>query len=176
MKLNTCSLLTLSLLLTSVISHPAWGAKLYKWVDENGVVSYQDTPPPSGSTIVKEEELSSTSGSTADSSQDTPVNNQPVIVYTIESCDSCETLLARLESWGVPTNEQSLQDGDIQAQILQSGASLQAPILSIDNQFVSNLGTDNLLMLLSDAGYSVDESSIEEDPEIEESADVEAAN
>jgi len=160
MKFSLITYLTTTALLLGLGFQYASGAKLYKWVDENGIVSYQDTPPPSGSTIMKEEELESSPSTATSGSETAAANNLPVVVFTIENCDSCETLLSRLQGWGVPTIEQSLQDGDIQAEILQSGESLQAPILSIADQFVSNLATDNLLTILSEAGYSVDDSSI----------------
>ncbi|ROR34481.1 DUF4124 domain-containing protein [Inmirania thermothiophila] len=40
------------LLLTAL---PAWAAKLYKWVDENGVVHYSDTVPPQAAPRGREE-------------------------------------------------------------------------------------------------------------------------
>jgi len=175
MKHITNTLFTILLLLTSLYLQPTWAAKLYKWVDENGVVSYQDMPPPSGSKIVKEEELA-TSSSTATDSQNTASNSDPVDVYTIENCESCEIILLRLQNWGIPTNELSLQDRDIQAQILQTNESLQAPTLRINNQFISNTETNNLLLELREAGYAVEGSVSEESQEQNPNSDNQAAN
>ena len=157
MKFTINTFLT-SLLLIGLSLQPTSAAKLYKWVDENGVVSYQDSPPPTGSKIVKEEEISSTP-----STQTTQVNTDPITVYTVESCESCELLLLRLQNWNIPTNEQSLQDGDIQARILETTESLQAPTIFINDSFVSDMSTSNLVAQLRQAGYSVEGTSTDRD-------------
>ena len=48
-------LLVMLLLLT--LPAAAVAAKLYKWVDKNGRVTYQETPPPSGSGKVEEKNI-----------------------------------------------------------------------------------------------------------------------
>ena len=40
--------------------------KLYKWVDAQGNVSYQDQPPPKGSKILSEKEVASKSNADED--------------------------------------------------------------------------------------------------------------
>lgn len=150
----------ITIFLASLCVTSASAAKLYKWIDENGSVSYQDSPPPSGANIVKEEDITPTT-TTAASQQTT---SQPVTVYTVENCESCELLLLRLQNWEIPTIEQSLRDSDVQAQILAAEITLQAPTLLIDGKFVSDSSTGNLVSELQQAGYQIEGSVNTEEP------------
>lgn len=139
------------LLLTFVISHSASAAKMYKWVDQEGNVSYQDSPPPVGSKIIREEDIKVPTSPAQIPTQPT----QAVIVYTVTNCEACEILLLRLKNWGVPVQQESLQNREVQARILQLSDSLQAPTLFIGDNLISNLDSANLSAELRKVGYQL---------------------
>lgn len=151
MKIRITNLFLVPLFLFGLINHTAQAAKLYKWVDENGNISYQDSPPPDGSNVVNEKEIRAPKST----SQTPSTPTDPVMVYTVDNCEGCELLLLRLQNWNVPTEQKSLQDREVQARILELSGSLQAPTLFIGDKLISNLASDNLISELNQAGYNI---------------------
>lgn len=146
----------LTLLAVTVLSaNPAWSAKLYKWIDDEGNISYQDSPPPVGSKLIREEDID-LSPSTTEPDQTQP--SLAVTVYTVDDCESCEILLLRLQNWGVNAQEQSLQNREVQARILQLSDGLSAPTLFIGDQIITDLSGPNLSSKLQEAGYQIESS------------------
>ena len=160
MKSHIKTFFASALLISALGTQSANATKLYKWIDDEGNISYQDSPPPTGSNIVKEEEIATpvtkaqpaaTSGTTA-----------PVTVYIVDNCESCDDLIQLLQSWNVPTRQQSLRDKEVQNRILEANESLQAPTLVIDDKFISNLSSSNIITELKAAGYQIAGSGSEE--------------
>ena len=149
------------LLASALISNTTMAAQMYKWVDEDGNISYQDSPPPEGSNIIKEEALEGSSGNSNTSSEES--GNNAVIAYTVDDCEACDLLKTRLNALQVPFTEQSLQDRDVQTRILELGDSLRAPTLFIGDKMITNVSSNNLISELQQAGYELD--IIENDPD-----------
>lgn len=154
MKINCNSIRRysfVSLLLTTTMLSTSVDAdnKLYKWVDKNGKVSYQSSPPPANSKILKESTLK-TSNAGGDQS-----NNPPVVVYTVVNCPACLEVMDRLKKMSVPYSEQSLADQQVQSSVLDATGQLAAPTVSIGGRFLSDTSTDALNQQLGDAGYNV---------------------
>ncbi len=143
--LQICGLL---LLLVSVSTQVTAG-KLYKWVDADGNISYQDTPPPNNAKVLEESTINS-SGAVA--AQTEPAEAVPVVVYTVDDCDSCEMLLLRLRQLEVPFSEESLLNKDIQAEILSIGEAIAAPALKVGNRYVNDFSDSTLVRTLQEAG------------------------
>lgn len=140
-----------TLIALCLVSGNAIAGKLYKWVDANGNISYQDQPPPKNAKILRETSVDD-SGNLNDSSQ----NQQAVVVYTVPNCASCASLLSRLVAYGVPVSEQSLENNrEAQERILELSDSLIAPTLIINGQAYSNPNQENLVLALENAGYEL---------------------
>ena len=154
MRIVTLGITAGVILLALLSSHTAWSAKLYKWVDKDGNISYQGSPPPAGSTLIKEEEITSTSNPNTPA----PQVGLPVIVYTVDNCESCDALLLLFQNWGIEVQEQSLQSREVQARILELSDSLSAPTLFIGDKLISDMTTSNISSELQQAGYQIDES------------------
>ena len=165
MKIYT-SIPTAVIILAVLSAQPAWSAKLYKWVDKDGNISYQDSPPPDGSKLIEEQELKTTSSSEPSVVSPQP-NNTPVIVYTVDNCESCELLLLRFQNWGINAQEHSLQNRDVQARILELTDSLSAPTLFLGDKLIPDLSAQNIISELEKVGYQVDNSSYVESTETE---------
>ncbi len=131
--------------------------QLYKWVDENGNISYQDQPPPED-VAVSQEILKSKSSSNITKPNATQYKN-PVIVYTVDDCDACEIALLRLKQLGIPNQEQSLLDPDVQARVLSLSGSLSAPTIFIGDKLLNDNSDQNLKTELKAAGYIIKERS-----------------
>ncbi|MEM7359469.1 MAG: DUF4124 domain-containing protein [Pseudomonadota bacterium] len=147
--------LTLSIALMGATGD-AWAAKLYKWVDEDGNISYQAERPPSNATVLEESELKTTTPTAASpSAVAAAAERNPVVVYTVANCDNCEILLLRLKQLGIPTSEQSLLNEEVQARILDLSGKLAAPTLFIGDRLIESITQDNLVEALDAAGYEV---------------------
>lgn len=128
-------------------------AKLYKWVDENGVVSYQDTPPPKGSKIL--EESTTVSAAIASAKQDDS-NRDPVKIYTLPNCDLCDTVARHLKTLDVPLIELPLQnDREAQSTILERSNSLTTPTIFVGQQMFQGGDIAALEEVLESNGYKL---------------------
>lgn len=138
------------MLVAAVLSTHANADKLYKWVDKNGKVSYQSSPPPANSKILKESTIKTTNSGNVQS------NNSPVTVYTVVNCPACLQVMEFLKSKSIPYTEQSLTDQQVQSSVLDATGQLAAPTVSVGGRFLSNTSTETLNQQLSDAGYDID--------------------
>ena len=152
--------IAMSVLFLLTIGSASEAKSLYKWVDENGNVSYQDLPPPKD-IAVKQEILkdSNTSSSNLNGSASSAEQSNPVIVYTIDNCDPCEVVLLRLKQLGIPNQEQSLLDRDIQARVLDLSGSISAPTIFIGDELIRDISDKNLITALKTAGYTIKEQT-----------------
>lgn len=147
----------LSLLLISLsFSTYAQTGKLYKWVDENGRITYQENPPPPKSTILKEENL--TGASSDDNATGGNAVQDPVLVYTIPSCSNCAVMINELKKLGVPFTEKNLNsDREIQNKILKLTNSITAPALFVKGELLNIADNLELAKQLKEAGYTIAE-------------------
>lgn len=147
----------------------ATAAKLYKWTDADGNVSYQDRPPPKNS---KSEILqhSVSSGQRTPSSGSNAAPRDPVVVYTLDNCNSCEILLLRLKQMDVPTEERSLiEDRAAQKRIFDMTGSMTAPSVFIGGNLVSPLTDSSLRSGLEEAGYNLPDGQSDVQQQAEDS-------
>lgn len=136
------------------LSSTATAGKLYKWVDADGNISYQDSPPPNNAKVLEESTIRNNGAPNATTANSSG-GPTPVIVYTIENCNSCLRLLSTLQQLAVPYQEESLLSREIQSRILEQTDSLAAPTMFFNNKFVSGLSDEALKTELRAAGYEV---------------------
>ena len=129
-------------------------AKLYKWVDKNGVVSYQDTPPPKGSKILEESTTDIADGSAG---PETP--KEAVKVYTVENCSLCVRIIEHLKALNVPVLELPLEnDREAQSIILERSNSLITPTIFVGDQIHQGGEIKSLEKVLLEQGYKIDQA------------------
>jgi len=151
--------ISLSLVIcTIVFTTGSYAAKLYKWVDADGNISYQDTPPPTSAKQVEETGIETSTRSTI---RNAPLSeaqqSNPVVVYTLEDCDACIALLSFFRENSVPFQEQSILDRDVQNRILSVSEKVAAPTLFLGDRLIENLTHKNLTEQLKSAGYLAEE-------------------
>lgn len=137
----------LSILLTS----PAAGQdnKLYKWVDEDGNVTYQDQPPPDEPGEV---ETFAGEGDTAAAEAAPDVD---VVLYAIDECGACDLLRNLLRERGVPFQEKNVQDDPaLQAELKEVAGALKVPVLTIGDEVFKGYNKELVLNELDEAGFA----------------------
>lgn len=91
------------ILLAGLLVLPVEAARLYKWVDEYGNVSYQDKPPPEGQGKVTEKTLGEQRGaSTGDAAMDAAAAKAPITLYATAKCAQCDLARAFLKKRKLP--------------------------------------------------------------------------
>jgi glutaredoxin len=150
-------------LLICLLPNAANAAKLYKWIADDGSVSYRDSPPPENTSITHK-----LMGDTTTPEADVKVVEEStipaVVVYTIEACGACTQLIERLSELGIEAEEKSLLDREVQAKILQETDSLIAPTLFIGDKIISMGAEVDLKAELIESGYDFPDETAADDP------------
>lgn len=156
-----CRVALLSLLLAIGLA-PAGAAKLYKWVDRQGNVSYRDYPPPEGSGYRAEEKpirLGSPSGKKDDPNA-RAAEKFPIVLYTAPKCDSCGLARAYLEKRKVPYTEKNVEGNlKLQDELKTKSGSLTVPTILVGTKLMKGYLESLLEGELDQAGYTKIEPS-----------------
>lgn len=148
-------LLCAAAMATILAAPAAMGADtLYKWVDKDGNVTYQDQPPP-GQTGQVETMVEPTAAAPAN-----PVPDVPVVLYSVKVCDSCDLVRQVLEQRGIPFQEKNAEgDAAVQAELKKVAGVLSVPVVTIGDEVLTGYNKQLMLKDLADAGFSTDVSA-----------------
>lgn len=138
--------------------------KLYKWVDEDGNVTYQDSPPPhqSGPVQTFEQPLELS----ADAEQDIELPDVDLTLYSIEVCDACDLVRNLLNDRGLPFTEKDAEnDVAVQDELREVSGVLSVPVLAIGDEALTGFNRELILRVLSDAGFPTDPGARARAPE-----------
>ncbi len=128
----------------------AQGAKLYKWVDANGNVTYQDQPPPENAQSVKEYRDPEVQRPDVAAAGERP----PVTLYAVPKCDACDLVRLFLQKKGVPFSEIDIgNDREAQQELLESVGQLGVPTLMVGNTPLAGYSPTGIEAELRNAGY-----------------------
>jgi glutaredoxin len=134
---------------------PATAATLYKWVDKDGKVTYQDLPPPAGVGRVEEryikESVTDDSGAVAEIAQ-----KHPVVIYTIPKCSSCDLVRGYLQKRNVPFTEKNVAQDNLanQKEMQDKVGELVVPTIMVGAKIMKGGYIESLLEgELDAAGY-----------------------
>lgn len=155
------------------ISSSALANTLYKWVDEDGNITYQDQPPPEDSEVLEEKYLENTPQASQNqgNSQGTS-NTNTVIVYTANDCPVCKFILFQLDDYKVPYREENLNDNRVaQNNLLEKSGSLSIPTVLIGDTYLTRFSGKALEDALRNAGYPISKQSDNDKPETENEED-----
>ena len=152
----------LLMIIAAVASSQAHSAKLYKWVDTDGKISYQDQPPPKRGKILSEQEVASQNEVEDESAGALP----DIVIYTVDDCELCDRLVFVLTQNKIPYIELPLEDDrQAQSKILEKASSIIVPTIFIGDDVIQGGNEDNLKQELLSAGF-----------EIEQATDLESSN
>jgi glutaredoxin len=130
-------------------------APLYKWVDDQGRVSYHDQPPPEGSGYrVEQKNLGSGGTFRTDEALEQAVAKYPVVLYSVPVCGSCDLARIYLEKRKVPFTEKNLENNPaLQQELKQKTGSLSVPAITIGEKVMNGYLESLLGGELDAAGY-----------------------
>ena len=145
--------LTLLLLAISFCVPLAQAAKLYKWVDKDGNVSYHDQPPSTAGYRVEEKNIGERAART-DRVPAEVVEKFPVVLYVTPKCSSCDSARAYLKGRGVPYTEKNV-DGDrkLQDELIKQAGGLAVPTILVGAKVMKGYLESLLEGELDQAGY-----------------------
>lgn len=133
--------------------------KLYKWVDQDGNVTYQDQPPPGEATVIQDDSAtaaSPASGAAADTAQQTAAETNPVTLYSVPICNTCDLVRMVLEQNKVPFEEKNAdRSADVQQEMEAKAGQLTVPILIIGEKVLTGFNSPEIMQELKTAGYAV---------------------
>lgn len=127
---------------------PAMTAEnLYKWVDENGNVTYQDRPPPEQST--GEERY-------IEGSDDVyRLAGDGIVLYAAGACDACDRVRDLLVEYQVPFEERNpFGNAETRAELEELSGSLSVPVLLIANEVLAGYDEQLISSALARAGFT----------------------
>lgn len=136
---------------SALVSFELSAISLYKWVDAEGNVSYQDSPPASGQAF---EEKTFSDRAPAIGTTARPESQLPVSLYVSSDCKNCEFVRTILEMNKVPY-KQYLTDfnKDIQQQLLEISGSNRVPTVVIGEKVIDKLDRESLEIALRLGGH-----------------------
>lgn len=154
--LYTCLHLCLAFTLfiaTTLSSNTVSALTLYKWIDADGKVSYQDSPPPSGhlfeKKIIQQATLKKTPAATNDSTI-----KEPIEFYFSSECSKCDEVRAILQANNVPFIQNLIDYNPKKKQaLIELTGSDAVPILTIGGKTIPELDQSNLEIALRNGGY-----------------------
>lgn len=152
--------LIVSVLLAGLVAIPAQAAKLYKWVDKQGNVSYQDRPPPEGQGQVEERTVRDRRGAASDTASD---SRAPVTLYAVPGCAPCEQARAYLNKRGVAFAEIDVSAKNPQAQqdMIKKVGQLSVPTITVGSKVMQGYVESLLEGELVQAGHPKPEAEPE---------------
>ena len=131
---------------------PAHAAKLYKWVDKDGNVSYQDSPPPPNAGRVEQKELTKTR---SPEKKDDVAEKYPVVLYSVPKCSSCDLARAYLQKRKVPFSEKNVEgDRKSQEEMKEKTKGLSVPTILVGAKVMTGYMESLLEGELDQAGYA----------------------
>ena len=141
--------------LSLLLLNTAHAGKLYKWVDANGRVSYQDKPPPKNAKILDEKTIDKKKPqANSDTSYKPPLRTNTIDVYVTHSCVSCDQIVDKLAELNIAHEARNIEDyRDIQSILIRQTNSLTVPAIFIDDKLVAGVKINTLEATLQDHGY-----------------------
>ncbi len=139
-----------------LLSH---AGKLYKWEDPDGNVTYQDQPPPGEATVIQDDTLDATSpasGAAANSAQQSAAEANPVTLYSVPICNTCDLVRMVLELNKVPFQEKNAdRSQEVQQELEAKAGQLTVPILVIGEKVLTGFNRPEIMQELQIAGYTL---------------------
>jgi len=136
-----------TLFLALFLALPTAQAELFRWVDADGSVTYQDRPPP---VEVKTASTVRLRGIGGPSKKQMP----PVTLYRTPDCAACDSAAQFLTSRKIPVTEVDVStDLDNQKALKEKSGSLSVPTIVLAKKVMKGFTPSWLQSELESAGY-----------------------
>ena len=142
-------------------------AELYKWVDEFGNVTYQDSPPPSS--VSFEEQIYTDPNQSLEETVTLEIEEaahiSPVILFSVPICDACDLVRFYLEQNSVPFAEKNIQNNvTLQQELKTLADALRVPTLMIGDELIDGYSKSAMRNSLIENGYPIEQIEAGVDP------------
>lgn len=143
-------------------STPTSQGPLYKWVDEYGDISYQDSPPPKNVNILNSDLLKDKNVEKREVREvrraDEPAplldGSTPVMVYTAGNCKPCQSVVLFLTQKQVPFVERDIRtDRKARERLSNLSKQISVPSLFIGERIIQGHSKPMITRALEEAGY-----------------------
>jgi len=133
----------------------AGAAKLYKWVDKDGNVSYHDQPPMDDAKYkVEEKNLRIGTAVSDNPAMKEAADKNPVVLYVAPKCASCDAARSYLNSRKIPFKEVNVEGNrDVQQQLIAKSGGLAVPTISVGEKVMRGYLESLVEGELNAAGY-----------------------
>lgn len=143
------------LVLTVSFLRVATAGELYKWVNEEGRVTYQGSPPPENATGVEKTEIKSPA---PDILEEDKAEIAPILFYSSSDCKICDDARSYFQDLGVSFEEVSLTENEDKVKELDEKIGYSdAPILKIGEKYITGFNKKLVSNILKKEGYEVPE-------------------
>ena len=177
---NACSFYIYSVAVvffTATYVLPAAAEGLYKWVDERGRVTYQNTPPPEDAASVERSAISATvndlpgeeeaeapaeeaavsqteeAEATEETAEEEVVS---ITLFTNPECTTCEDMRAYFEEFEIAFEEIDIsEDTDQAEEMKQKHGHNNVPTIVVGNKSITGGSVNDLQTLLKNSGFEV---------------------
>ncbi len=145
----------LSLLAMLLVCAASAHAEMYKWVGEDGKITYSDVPPPKTAKQVEKKFMGSSGPDTAGLPYELAeaVKNNPVTLYTTVKCPSCDLGRKLLVNRGIPYSEKTVTTNEDIAMVQELSGVKTVPVLTIGRSKETSFRSDAWDAALTAAGY-----------------------
>lgn len=152
MNMTTRVLIVLASLVMSVTLVQA--RTLYKWVDEDGSVSYHDRPAPEGGGYRTEtKRFKDSDGPVKEELRDIARRN-PIVIYLTSTCQTCATAKDYLNKREFPFQEKNVEGNpDLIEELRRVSGGLTVPVITIGGKVIKGYAQGWLESELTQAGY-----------------------
>ena len=135
-----------------LLAASAQAQDLYKWVDEDGNVTYQDSPPPGDTGAAKP---FAEDAEVAAEAENDALPDVSVTLYSVPICDSCDLVRNLLQKYGVPFDEKDASDDvAVQAEVREIAGQLTVPVLAVGDSMVTGYSSSGITAELTSAGFT----------------------
>ncbi|HEC13501.1 MAG TPA: glutaredoxin family protein [Acidiferrobacteraceae bacterium] len=164
MKNDTLALLICIALVSTLFNAEVLAQRTYRWVDEDGKVTYQDDVPPDGALSVEEHTTQNYGfSSTGDANAAATAHKYPVTLYSISSCPGCDAARNYLKGRDVPFTEKNVEkDFAAQQEMKKEVGALTVPTLVVGKKIMKGYIESLLAGELDQAGYPKSSASKKE--------------
>jgi hypothetical protein len=125
---------TIALLVMTVFAASAFGAEMYRWVDDKGVVNYTPFPPPANIKKVETKRIGSNTAQPVEPSYALAqaVKNFPITLFATDCGEICNNARTHLKKRGIPYTEKNpISPTDVEEFRKVSGGGMEIPLLIV---------------------------------------------
>lgn len=154
MRSKAIVVLIAGLLCTVMVLPSADAVRLYRWVDKDGRVSYQDRPPPEGQQVESRDfKLRGAPQPSGDGAADA-AEQYPVVLYTAPQCTACDLARAYLDRRKIPYTDKNVAEStELQQELRQKSGALTVPTIAVGPKVMRGYLESLLAGELDAAGY-----------------------